>query len=122
MPAAPTSLRRDIPERFQNPWEFRFGHDEVMYEMNIGIASTGSVRKLLRKMGKWLRHREEFRKWRALLCAKSLEEQLWGVRPPRGSVSDPVVREWARQTLEAAGYDPRAMLLEWEIFWRRKGV
>ncbi len=121
-PAAATSLRRDIPERFQNPWEFQFGRDEVMYDMNIGTASTGSVRTLLRKVGKWLRRREEFRKWRALLCVKNLEEQLWAVRPPRGSISDPFVREWARQTLEGAGYDSRAMLLEWEIFWRRKGV
>jgi len=118
---APSSPR-DIPKRFQNPWEFQFDRDEVMYDMNIGAASTGSVRALLRKFGKWFRHREEFRRWRALLCVKNLEEQLWAVRPPRGSVSDPSVREWARQTLEGAGYDSRAMLLEWEIFWRRKGV
>ena len=121
-PAVATSLRRDIPERFQNPWEFQFGRDEVMYDMNVGNATTGSVRTLLHKVGRWLGERGEFRKWRALLGAKNLEEQLWGVRPPRGSFSDPVVREWVRQTLEGAGYDPRVMLHEWEIFWRRKGV
>jgi hypothetical protein len=116
------SSRRDIPERFQNPWEFQFGRDEVLYDMNVRIGSRGSVGALLRKVGRWYRRREEFRKWQALLCVKNLEEQLWAVRPPRGSVSDPSVREWARQTLESAGYDSRAMLLEWEIFWRRKGV
>jgi len=57
-----------------------------------------------------------------LLGAKDLEEQLWAVRPPHGSVRDPSVREWARQTLDSAGYDSRVMLREWEIFWRRKGV
>jgi len=37
-------------------------------------------------------------------------------------VSHTAIREWARKTLEAAGYDSQAMLPEWEIFWRRKGV
>jgi hypothetical protein len=120
--AAGPSPRRAIPERFQNPWEFRFGRDEVLYDMNVRSASTGSVRTLLRKVGRWFRRREEFRRWRALLCAKNLEEQLWSVRPPTGALADPAVQAWARQTLEAAGYDARAMLLEWEIFWRRKGA
>jgi hypothetical protein len=62
------------------------------------------------------------KKWRLLLSGKSADEQLWGIRPPSGGVSQPAIREWARKTLEAAGYDSQAMLLEWEIFWRRKGV
>jgi hypothetical protein len=119
--AAPT-LRRDIPERFQKPWEFQFARDEVLYDMNVGRSSRRPLSTLIRRIGRRLLDREEHRKWRALLCVKNLEEQLWGVRPPRGAVTDPAVRDWARQTLEAEGYDGRAMLLEWEIFWRRKGV
>lgn len=120
--AEAASSRRGIPERFQHPWEFRFSRDEVLYDMNLATTSRKSIATLLRNLGRWVRRREEFRKWRALLCAKNLEEQLWAVRPPRGSLSDPGVREWAHQTLEGAGYDSRTMLLEWEIFWRRKGV
>jgi hypothetical protein len=118
----PSSLRHCIPERLQTPWEFQFSRDEVLYDMNVGRASTVSVGTLLRKLGRWFRRREEFRKWRTLLSIKELEEQLWAVRPPRGSFFDSSVREWARQTLDEAGYDSRTMLREWEIFWRRKGV
>jgi hypothetical protein len=116
------SLCRNIPERFQNPWEFQLSRDEVLYDMNARAALRTSVTTLLSKVGRWFHRREEFRKWRALLSVKEPGEQLWAVRPPRGSVSDPSVREWARQTLDDAGYDSRTMLREWEIFWRRKGV
>ncbi len=116
------SSNRSIPERFQNPWEFQFSRDEVLYDMTATSVSRKSLGNFLRKAARWFRGREEFRKWRALLCVKSLEEQLWSVRPPHGSVSERSVRDWARQTLDAAGYDSRSMLREWEIFWRRKGI
>lgn len=118
---APSSCR-GIPERFQNPWEFQFSRDEVLYDMNAAAASWGYAGALLQRVQRWFRARAEFRRWRALLGAKDLEEQLWAVRPPHGSGCDPSVREWARQTLDSAGYDSRVMLREWEIFWRRKGV
>jgi hypothetical protein len=57
-----------------------------------------------------------------LLSGKSADEQLWAVRPPKGGVFHSAIRDWAYKTLETAGYDPRTMLLEWEIFWRRKGL
>ena len=63
----------------------------------------------------------EFRKWQVLLTGKSLDEQLWAVRPPKGASGHPFIREWATRTLEFAAYDSRSMLTEWEIFWRRKG-
>jgi hypothetical protein len=118
----PSSLRHNIPERFQTPWEFQFSRDEVLYDMNVGEVSRGALRTLLNKVVRWFRRREEVRKWKAMLFSKEVDEQLWAVRPPRSSVSDPSVREWARQTLDDAGYDSRAMLREWEIFWRRKAL
>jgi len=120
VPAA-APLVREIPERFLNPWEFRASREEALYDMSIGAAS-GAVRRALRKIGAWFLRREEYRKWRALLVTRDLEEQLWAVRPPRSALADPAVREWAKETLESAGYDARTMLLEWEVFWRRKVV
>jgi hypothetical protein len=32
------------------------------------------------------------------------------------------IKDWARSTLALAGYESQSMLLEWEVFWRRKGV
>lgn len=112
----------EIPSRFQNPWEFPKSRDEVLYDMSMEKLSRGSFRKFLSRIGGWFQRREEFRKWRALLGTKNMEDQLWSVRPPRGSTTDETILDWARQTLELAGYDVRTMLLEWEIFWRRKGV
>jgi len=47
----------------------------------------------------------EFRKWQILLTGKSLDDQLWTVRPPLRDLSNRLVRDWARRTLEAAGYE-----------------
>jgi hypothetical protein len=111
-----------VPERFLKPWEFRLGREEVLYDMHITAMRRGVLTSLLRWWKGRAGGRREFRKWQVLLCGKSLEEQLWAVRPPKGGLSHPWVREWAQKTLELAGYNPHAMLLEWEIFWRRKGL
>lgn len=116
----PSAVRREIPERFLKPWEFRFSREEVVYDMNLSLG--GSLASLVRRIKNWLTRRGEFRKWRVLLCGRSLDEQLWEVRPPRGALSHRSVRQWARTTLELAGYDASRMLLEWEVFWRRKGL
>jgi hypothetical protein len=113
---------KEIPHRFQNPWEFQLTRDEALYDMGIDKLSSSSFHKLLSRIGGWAQRRREFRKWSALLNGKSMEDQLWGVRPPSNAIGDVTIREWARQTLELAGYDPASMMLEWEIFWRRKGV
>lgn len=115
------SLKMAIPEAWIKPWEFRLSRDEALYDMRIeAVANStliGSIRNLKRRIG----NRQAFQKWQALLCNKSLEEQLWEVRPPAEQVSHPQVREWAQHALAQAGYDPAVMLTEWEIFWRRKG-
>jgi len=89
-------------------------------------SSRSALPAFIRRLTNWFGHRpawrEAWRKWQALLSGKSLDEQLWAVRPPRGWTTRQAVRDWARQTLEQAGYDPRMMLVEWEIFWRRKGL
>lgn len=112
----------EIPQKFQNPWEFQSTRDEVLYDMGMDKLSRGSLRKLLSRFGGRLQQQKEFRKWSALLNGKGMEDQLWGVRPPSNAIGDETIREWARQTLELAGYDSTSMMLEWEIFWRRKGV
>jgi hypothetical protein len=111
-----------VPERFRRPWEFRLGREEVLYDMHVTAARSGVLTSLLRHLKGRVVGRRAFRKWQVLLCGKSLEQQLWSVQPPPGGLAHPLVREWAQQTLELAGYNPHAMLLEWEIFWRRKGL
>jgi hypothetical protein len=110
-----------IPDHFLNPLEFKISRDEATYEMNIAPGLEGSWLSLLRR----IKHRVSdlaFRKWKALLCGKELEEQLWAVSPPKHGLTHPVIREWALQTLQTAGYDTSVMLAEWELFWRRKGL
>ncbi|MBZ5701865.1 MAG: hypothetical protein LAN84_08455 [Acidobacteriia bacterium] len=123
-PLAPPPARftkSEIPSRFLKAWEFQISRDEALYDIHMA-ASRGLRASLVRRMRRWLHGREEFHKWQALLCGKDADDQLWAVRPPRESLSGPAVRDWARRTLDAAGYDAAAMLLEWEIYWRRKGV
>jgi hypothetical protein len=122
IPVAGIGLRKSIPERMIKPWEFRVTRDEALYDMNVAKAFAGCFSSLARWLKGLIRHRSETKKWRLLLSGKSADEQLWAVRLPRGGVSHPAIREWARKKLEAGGYDPQVMLLEWEIFWRRKGV
>ncbi len=123
IPASPAGacLKTSVPEQFLKLWEFRFSREEVLFDVHLA-AAMGPLRRMWRRVRGWLRGRREFRKWQALLCGRTLEEQLWAVRPPRESLTLPAVRDWAKRTLETAGYDPRVMLVEWEIFWRRKGV
>lgn len=120
-PAAGT-LKKSIPERMIKPWEFRMSREEALYDMNVAKPFAGYLGSLARRLKTLIAGGAELKKWRLLLSGKSAEEQLWAVRPPAGGVSHTAIREWARKTLEAAGYDSQAMLPEWEIFWRRKGV
>src|SRR5262249_8814935 len=117
-----TSMRKSIPEQFNKPWDFRFTREQALYEMNVASAFAGPLRRLWHGIKRLFAGKGELRKWQALLYGKNLDEQLWGARPPRGSLERPEVREWARRTLEMAKYDPSQGLLEWEVFWRRKGV
>jgi hypothetical protein len=118
---AAVSVKQAIPSRFVKDWEFRISREEAIYDMN----AKPTVRDLLLKIGQRLRVAKsgnEFSKWRVLLTGKEADEQLWAVRPPRGRLTDSLVREWAQNMLELGGYDLNKMIIEWEIFWRRRGV
>jgi hypothetical protein len=121
-PMTGRTLRTVIPERYIKPWEFKLTRDEVLYDMNVTATFARWSSSLSIWLKSWIRGRGEIKKWQVLLSGKSADEQLWVVRLPKGGVSHPAIRDWASKTLETAGYDPRTMLLEWEIFWRRKGL
>lgn len=114
----PSGLKSAIPERYQKPWEFKISREEASYDMKQTSAWSGRFAAFVGRH--W--NRGDFRRWQTLIHGKCLDDQLWGVRPPKGALEDPVLRDWARQTLELAGYDADAMLREWEVFWRRKGL
>jgi hypothetical protein len=118
---AAVSVKQAIPSRFVKDWEFRISREEAIYDMN----AKPTLRDLLLKIGQRLRVAKsgnEFSKWRVLLTGKEADEQLWAVRPPRGRLTDSLIREWAQKMLELGGYDLNKMIIEWEIFWRRRGV
>jgi hypothetical protein len=115
-------LKTTIPDRYMKPWEFKATRDEALYDMNVTATFAKWSSSLSIWLKSWIRSRGEFKKWQVLLSGKNADEQLWAVRLPKGGVSHPAIRDWASKTLETAGYDPRTMLLEWEIFWRRKGL
>jgi hypothetical protein len=121
-PASESSQKTVIPERFLKPWEFKFTRDEALYDMNVTATFAGGFSALGKRLKGWISGRGELKKWQILLSGKSADEQLWAVRPPKGGLSHPAIRDWACTTLETAGYAPRTMLVEWEIFWRRKGL
>jgi hypothetical protein len=115
-------LRTAIPEQWIKPWEFQISREEAIYDLQATASSRSAPLAFIRDLTNRFGHRQAWRKWQALLAGKSLDEQLWAVRPPRGMITHAVVRDWAHQALEQAGYDVRVMLAEWEIFWRRKGL
>jgi hypothetical protein len=116
------SLKTSIPDRFARAWEFQISREEALYDLSCSATVLGSLGCKLRRLLHWLAFRREFRKWQVLLNGKLADEQLWNVRPPKGGLTHGFVRAWAQGALQLAGYDPRNMLTEWQIFWRRKGV
>lgn len=119
--SAPMRMRKtQIPPRYVKSWEFHLSREEALYDMRTIVSP--SLGGLLVGLKKWVTGRAEFKKWQALLAGKSVDEQLWTVKPPKGSLRSPAVRNWAYATLDLGGYDPRAMLTEWELYWRRKGL
>jgi hypothetical protein len=121
-PAPGRGLKTAIPERYIKPWEFKLSRDEALYDMNVTATFAGWFSSLSIWLKSWVRGRGELKKWQFLLSGKSADDQLWAIPLPKGGFSHPSIRDWAFKTLETAGYDPRTMLLEWEIFWRRKGL
>jgi hypothetical protein len=118
----PAGLKTRIPERFLKPWEFKLSREEVLYDMSAGAGASVSFISWIRSLKIRITARREYRKWQVLLQGKSADEQLWSVRPPSKPWRLQNVREWTQRTLQLAGYDPQAMLIEWEVFWRQKGL
>ena len=119
--AASTSpaLKTSIPGSFVKESEFKISREEALYD--ISDRSLFSVlQKLTRKLRVFKQH-SEFRKWQVLITGKSIDDQLWSVRPPANMLGHTFVREWAKKALDLGGYDLELMTREWEVFWRRKG-
>ena len=116
------ALKTAIPECFLKPWEFRTSREEALYDLSCACTFLGWLSGKLRRLAHCLAFRRELRRWQVLLSGKSIDEQLWGVRPPRGGLTHRFVQSWAKNAIDLGGYDPRNMLIEWQIFWRRKGV
>ena len=115
-------LRTSIPERLARPWEFQIGREEALYDLSCASTFWGSLADRLGRLIHCLAFQRDFRKWQVLLNGRSADEQLWSVRPPRRGLTHPFVVTWAQHALELGGYDPRNMLTEWQIFWRRKSA
>jgi hypothetical protein len=116
--AAPRPTAKTIPERFLGPWAFRLSREEAAWHAARDAAAPAAR---LRAWCARLWHRADWRRWRSLLTGQPIDEQLWAVRPPARGLRDETLRQWARQTLAAAGYDASTSETEWEIYWRRKG-
>lgn len=113
---------RAIPSQWVRPWEFRVSRDEALYDFEAAHTKWGRLSSACRRVFGAVPTRRAMGKWKVLLTGKPIDQQLWGVRPPRQALTHPQARRWVEQALAAAGYDAVAMLKEWEIFWRRKGV
>lgn len=130
----PQELKREIPAIFLNSAQFKYSREEVLYDMRSTFGTLppecGELKRrlwvyplrLLKILFVVLTTKNQMRKWRAMLAGKNLDEQLWTVTPPRGFSYHPSARHWAAIALDQAGYDSVSILLEWEIFWRRKGI
>src|SRR5262249_24734811 len=132
-PSSKKTLRTDIPRQYLNPAQFIYSREEVLYDMK-GVPGTLAPRagilsrwlliyplRMAMALGVAIVSGRRMKKWRTMLAGKSRDEQLWAVTPPRGFSRHPTVRRWAEETLAQAGHDPTRMLVEWEVFWRRKG-
>ena len=121
-PSSAQALKTSIPERFATPWESQFSRDEALYDLSCASTLVGSLGARLRRLLHCFAFQRELRKWQILLSGETADEQLWSVRPPHGGLTHRFVHAWAQSALQLAGYDPRNMFTEWQIFWRRKGV
>lgn len=127
-------LRSEIPKQYLNRQHFKYLREEVLYDMRGALGTLAPEAgafacwfliypmRMLRTLGNSILSKRRMKKWRAMLKGKEADQQLWAVTPPRGFSYNIAARRWAENTLSQAGYDARRMVLEWEIFWRRKGV
>jgi hypothetical protein len=115
-------LKTNIPEALVRPTEFQTSREEALYDLSRAATFLGSLGNKLWRLLHFASFRHELRRWQMLLHGKTADEQLWGVRPPRGGLTHRFIQAWAQSALQLAGYESRNMLAEWQIFWRRKGV
>ena len=87
-----------------------FGEEECKPD----VLSPNSTRTTLKRFSRYSRQ--------VLLNGRDADEPLWSVRRPRGGSTHRFVLTWVKHALELGGYNPRNMLTEWQIFWRRKDV
>ena len=133
-PENDVALRIEIPSKYLSPSQFRYSHEEVVYDMKRVLGTLPPEARplaqlfliyplrLVKALVTKTISRQRLNKWRAMLEGKESDRQLWAVTPPRGFSYNTAVLRWAERTLGEAGYDARPMLLEWEIFWRRNGI
>ena len=114
-------LKDSVPSHFVKEWELKLTRAEASYDMNIKPGFGVLLRRFCRRL-RVRKISNEFRKWQMLLAGRSVDEQLWAVRPPAGMLDESSVREWCLKTLQLGGYDSHKMMPEWEIFWRRRGL
>lgn len=100
---------------------FAVSREEAVYDLQLAASREGWLRRLSMRVAPPAK-RAELRKWQALIAGKSLQQQLWEVRPPLDGLRDPRVRRWIAEAIRLAGPDAQATLDEWEIYWRRKGM
>lgn len=119
----------------EQPELFQYSREEVMGEMNSLLGTLPHLGnplidwlvvrplRLLKTVFTVLSAAGRTRRWRRALEGRDLIQQLWGVAPPCGFTFHPGVRRWAADALLKAGCGRRVQqaLLEWEIFWRRRG-
>lgn len=117
--AGPAHRRTAVPERYLTPWELHRSREEAIFDMQLS-ASGGFLRRLLRRVCAPRVSRAEMLRWQVMLSGKSLDDQLWAVRPPTHGLTHATVRSWVEGALAHGGYDVGVMLAEWEIYWRRK--
>ncbi|HJQ68518.1 MAG TPA: hypothetical protein VKA70_06085 [Blastocatellia bacterium] len=127
------AARDRIPQEYLSKAQYKYSREEVIYDMKrmlgtlppeAGLLACWLLiypARLLKLLGTSVLIRGRMKKWRAMIRGKAPDQQLWAVTPPRGFSYNTAVRRWAEETLGEAGYDARRMLVEWEIFWRRKG-
>ena len=111
-----------IPERFRAPWEWKSSREEAQLAMALEGKGFRALLRPFQRVWRSITRRSRHWKWEALRAGRTLEEQLWAVRPPPGGYREEAVKAWVREALSSQGIDPGVGLREWEVFWRRKGV
>ena len=102
-PQTPAAPRTAIPDEVISASQFLMTREEALCDIRLEANFRSPLRSLAARAMRLPFGRNQFRRWRALLAGKSAEQQLWSVRPPKGSLTNSRVRDWARDTLAEIG-------------------